>query len=63
MVGIDSGPVITLFEVRLAPGTKVAQLTAISSDLARALKLRAFDAGKPVFAVEYGSGSPSAAGQ
>jgi S-DNA-T family DNA segregation ATPase FtsK/SpoIIIE len=38
VVGIDSGPVITLFEVRLAPGTKVAQLSAISSDLARALK-------------------------
>ena len=38
VVGIDSGPVITLFEVRLAPGTKVAQVNAISSDLARALK-------------------------
>ncbi|MCC6682292.1 MAG: DNA translocase FtsK 4TM domain-containing protein [Phycisphaeraceae bacterium] len=38
VVGIDSGPVITLFEVRLAPGTKVAQLNAVSSDLARALK-------------------------
>ncbi len=38
VVGIDSGPVITLFEVRLAPGTKVAQVNAISSDVARALK-------------------------
>ena len=38
VVGIDSGPVITLYEVRLAPGTKVSQLNAISSDLARALK-------------------------
>lgn len=38
VVGIDSGPVITLYEVRLAPGTKVSQLSAISSDLARALK-------------------------
>jgi S-DNA-T family DNA segregation ATPase FtsK/SpoIIIE len=38
VVGIDSGPVITLFEVRLAPGTKVAALSAISSDLARSLK-------------------------
>ena len=38
VVGIDSGPVITLFEVRLAPGTKVASLNGISSDLARALK-------------------------
>ncbi|MBI1337895.1 MAG: hypothetical protein GC164_13165 [Phycisphaera sp.] len=38
VVGIDSGPVITLYEVRLAPGTKVSQLGAIDSDLARALK-------------------------
>ncbi|MEE9211150.1 MAG: DNA translocase FtsK 4TM domain-containing protein [Phycisphaeraceae bacterium] len=38
VVGIDSGPVITLYEVRLAPGTKVSQLSAISSDLARALR-------------------------
>ncbi len=38
VVGIDSGPVITLFEVRLAPGTKVSRLSAIDSDLARALK-------------------------
>ncbi len=38
VVGIDSGPVITNFEVRLAPGTKVAALSAVSSDLARALK-------------------------
>ena len=38
VVGIDSGPVITLYEVRLAPGTKVSRLTAVSSDIARALK-------------------------
>jgi len=38
VVGIDSGPAITMFEVRLAPGTKVAQLNTISSDIARALK-------------------------
>ena len=38
VVGIDSGPVITLFEVRLAPGTKVSALSAVDSDLARALK-------------------------
>ena len=38
VVGIDSGPVITLFEVRLAPGTKVSRLSAVHSDLARALK-------------------------
>ncbi len=38
IVNIDSGPVITLFEVRLAPGTKVSSINAIDSDLARALK-------------------------
>ncbi len=38
VVGIDSGPVITMFEVRLAPGTKVSRLSAVDSDLARALK-------------------------
>jgi len=38
VVGIDSGPVITLYEVRLAPGTKVSRINAIASDLARALK-------------------------
>lgn len=38
VVGVESGPVITLYELRLAPGTKVAALSAISSDLARALK-------------------------
>ncbi len=38
VVNIDSGPVITLFEVRLAPGTKVSRITAVDSDIARALK-------------------------
>ncbi len=38
VVGIESGPVITLYHVRLAPGTKVAALNAVSSDLARSLK-------------------------
>ena len=38
VVGIDSGPTITLFEVRLAPGTKVSTLGTVSSDLARALR-------------------------
>ncbi len=38
VVGIESGPVITQYDVRLAPGTKVAQLTGVSSDIARALK-------------------------
>ncbi|MFK7788675.1 MAG: DNA translocase FtsK [Phycisphaeraceae bacterium] len=38
VVGIDSGPVITLFEARLAPGTKVSRLNGVSTDLARAMK-------------------------
>jgi S-DNA-T family DNA segregation ATPase FtsK/SpoIIIE len=38
VVGIESGPVITLYHVKLAPGTKVAALNAVSSDLARSLK-------------------------
>ena len=38
VVGVESGPVITLFELRLAPGTKVSQLQAIASDVARSLK-------------------------
>ncbi len=38
VVGIDSGPVITLYQVRLAPGAKVSSITAVSSDLARALR-------------------------
>ena len=38
VVGIESGPAITLFQVRLAPGTKVSQITSVSSDIARALK-------------------------
>jgi len=38
VVGIESGPAITLFQVRLAPGTKVSSITSVSSDIARALK-------------------------
>ena len=38
VVGIESGPVITLYDVKLAPGTKVSKLTSIQSDLARSLK-------------------------
>ncbi|MFN0133311.1 MAG: DNA translocase FtsK [Phycisphaerales bacterium] len=38
VAGIESGPVITLYHVRLAPGTKVAQIQAVASDIARSLK-------------------------
>ncbi|TVQ60350.1 MAG: DNA translocase FtsK, partial [Phycisphaerales bacterium] len=39
VVGIDSGPVITLYEVKLAPGTKVSQINSLAADLARAMKV------------------------
>ncbi|MBS0187954.1 MAG: DNA translocase FtsK [Planctomycetes bacterium] len=38
VVGIQSGPVITLYDVKLAPGTKVAVVQAVASDIARSLK-------------------------
>lgn len=38
VVGIESGPVITLYHIRLAPGTRVSALQTVSSDIARALK-------------------------
>ncbi|MHC5028174.1 MAG: DNA translocase FtsK, partial [Planctomycetota bacterium] len=37
VVGIESGPSVTLYSIQLAPGTKVAKLNAIASDLARSL--------------------------
>jgi S-DNA-T family DNA segregation ATPase FtsK/SpoIIIE len=38
VVGVDSGPVITLYQVLLTPGTKVSSISAVSSDIARMLK-------------------------
>lgn len=37
VVEIDTGPVITMYELSLAPGIKVSQITALSNDIARAL--------------------------
>jgi S-DNA-T family DNA segregation ATPase FtsK/SpoIIIE len=37
VTGIETGPVVTLYSVELAPGTRVARLTAIDDDIARAL--------------------------
>ena len=34
---IDTGPVITMYEIGVAKGTKVAQITGLSNDLARTL--------------------------
>jgi S-DNA-T family DNA segregation ATPase FtsK/SpoIIIE len=38
VVGIESGPAVTLYSVQLAPGTKVSKVSAISSDIARSLR-------------------------
>ncbi|MCH8280598.1 MAG: DNA translocase FtsK 4TM domain-containing protein, partial [Chloroflexi bacterium] len=38
VVEIQTGPVITMFQLKLAPGTKVSQIAALSNDLARALR-------------------------
>ncbi len=38
VVAIDTGPVVTLYELELAPGIKSSQVGALSKDLARALK-------------------------
>ncbi|MEM9064397.1 MAG: DNA translocase FtsK [Planctomycetota bacterium] len=38
VTGIESGPVITLYHVKLAPGTRVSALQAVTTDIARALK-------------------------
>jgi S-DNA-T family DNA segregation ATPase FtsK/SpoIIIE len=38
VVGIESGPVVTLYSVELAPGTRVARLETIAKDIARSLQ-------------------------
>ncbi len=38
VVAIETGPVITVFELKLAAGIKVSQIVSLSNDLARALK-------------------------
>jgi S-DNA-T family DNA segregation ATPase FtsK/SpoIIIE len=37
VVEIDTGPVITMYELALAPGVKTSSITALSNDIARAL--------------------------
>ncbi len=37
VVAVLPGPVVTLFELQLAPGTKVSKITGLSKDIARAL--------------------------
>src|SRR5581483_1890678 len=38
VVEIDTGPVITMYELALAPGVKVSAISALSNDVQRALK-------------------------
>ena len=38
VVEIDTGPVITMYEISLAPGIKVSTITALSNDIMRSLK-------------------------
>ncbi len=38
VVEIDTGPVITMFELELSAGTKVSRINSLSNDIARALK-------------------------
>jgi S-DNA-T family DNA segregation ATPase FtsK/SpoIIIE len=38
VVEIDTGPVITMFELELAAGIKVSQINSLANDIARALK-------------------------
>ena len=38
VVEIDTGPVITMYEIALAPGIKVSAIAALSNDIQRALK-------------------------
>jgi S-DNA-T family DNA segregation ATPase FtsK/SpoIIIE len=41
VVAADTGPVITMFELELAAGVKVSQISALSNDMARALGVAA----------------------
>ena len=48
VVEIDTGPVITMYELQLAPGIKVSQISVLSNDIARALKAQAIRVVAPI---------------
>jgi DNA segregation ATPase FtsK/SpoIIIE, S-DNA-T family len=48
VVEIDTGPVITMFELRLGAGVKVSQIASLSNDVARALKAHAIRVVAPI---------------
>lgn len=48
VVEIDTGPVITMFELELSAGTKVSQIASLANDIARALKAPAVRVVAPI---------------
>ncbi|MHC5111319.1 MAG: FtsK/SpoIIIE family DNA translocase [Planctomycetota bacterium] len=48
VVEIDTGPVITMFELSLGAGIKVSQIASLSNDIARALKAHAIRVVAPI---------------
>jgi S-DNA-T family DNA segregation ATPase FtsK/SpoIIIE len=48
VVEIDTGPVITMYELKLAAGIKVSQIAALANDIARALKAPAVRVVAPI---------------
>ena len=48
VVEIDTGPVITMFELALAPGIKVSQIATLANDIARALRAPAVRVVAPI---------------
>lgn len=48
VVEIDTGPVITMFELKLGAGIKVSQIASLSNDMARALKAHAIRVVAPI---------------
>ena len=48
VVEIDTGPVITMFELKLGVGIKVSQIATLSNDIARALKAHAIRVVAPI---------------
>lgn len=48
VVEIDTGPVITMFELKLGAGVKVSQIASLCNDMARALKAHAIRVVAPI---------------
>ncbi|MFQ5589965.1 MAG: DNA translocase FtsK 4TM domain-containing protein [Phycisphaerae bacterium] len=48
VVEIDTGPVITMYELKLGAGIKVSQIASLSNDIARALKAHAIRVVAPI---------------